>query len=184
VTAAGGEVVWERQQGEIRANTLYQDTLHLQPGCYQLSVSDTAGDGLDFWFNPEGGYGYIRLLDIKGRLIKSFGSDFGSSVNFWFTVAGGADSPVAVNELPIVNAFPVRNPGKFQLEVFFNEPRNVGVKIVNADSTKTVFERYYPALKSEFLPVDISAEPDGYYYIRVTADDRTTRRKIKVKHQD
>ncbi len=184
VTAAGGEVVWERRQGEIRANTLYQDTLHLQPGCYQLSVSDTAGDGLDFWFNPEGGYGYIRLLDIQGRLIKSFGSDFGSSVNFWFTVAGGADSPVAVNELPIVNAFPVRNPGKFQLEVFFNEPRNVGVKIVNADSTKTVFERYYPALKSEFLPVDISAEPDGYYYIRVTADDRTTRRKIKVKHQD
>jgi hypothetical protein len=184
VISGDGKVVRDRQPGTMKSNTLYQDTLHLAPGCYQLSVSDTAGDGLDFWFNPEGGYGYVRLLDLKGRLIKSFGSDFGSSVSHWFSVEEGASSPIAFNELPIVNAFPVRNPGKFHLEIFFNEPKNVRVKIFNADSTVTVFEKYYPELKSDFLPVDISAEPDGYYYIQVVADDRITRRKIKVKHQN
>jgi hypothetical protein len=179
-----GNIVKERKEGTLAASRLYRDTLNLAPGCYRLLVTDTAGDGLDFWFNPEGGYGYVRLLDLQGKLIHAFGSDFGSLVSHWFTVWEGFKPPLPETELPIVNAFPVRNPGKFSLELFFNDPEDVRVQIVNADSTKTVFDQQYAQLKEDFLPVDISAEPDGFYYIRVIADDRTIRRKIKVKHQD
>jgi hypothetical protein len=179
-----GNIVKERKLGLFTANTTYYDTLNLTPGCYQLIVIDTSGDGLDFWANPEGGYGYVRLLTMTGRLVKSFGSDFGSGINHWFSVAEGSTPEASTDDLPIVNPFPIRNKGIFTLELFQNDPSDITVKITTEDSSRIVFDKNYTGLKEAFLPVDISIEPDGFYFIKVTSGEKTISKKIKVKHKD
>jgi hypothetical protein len=181
---ANGNIIMKRKLGSLKPATAYRDTFNLLTGCYNLTVIDTAGDGLDFWANPEGGYGYVRLLDINGHLIKSFLSDFGSEINYSFEVADGAKLPTMTDELPIVNPFPIRNKGTFTIDIFFDEPTNVNIQVVNEDSTRKVYENDYRNLKEAFLPIDISGEPDGFYFVKITTNNRTVVRKIKVKHQD
>ncbi len=183
LTDGSGTVVKERKLGTMLKNTTYRDTISLKSGCYQLLFSDTAGDGLDFWANPDGGYGYVRLLDIKGRLIKSFRSDFGAEVRHSFTVRKGTKYLAPSGELPLVNPFPIRNPGKFTLELFCNAPEDVQIVITTEDGSRTVFETTYTNMKEDTLPIDISKEPDGFYFIKVTVDKKTVTKKIKVKHQ-
>jgi hypothetical protein len=179
-----GAIVRGHKIGAYRANTVYRDTLNLPSGCYQLVVSDTAGDGLDFWANPEGGFGYVRLLDIKGRLLKSFGSDFGSEINHYFTVADGYEAASPDGEVPIVNLFPIRNPGKFSVEMFFNDiQKNVVVRIDSENTTNNVFEKTYNGVKEAIVPIDITKEPDGFYILKLTSDDKTVTKKFKVKHK-
>ena len=56
--------------GELKPDTLYQFNYdNLLPGCYEFTITDTADNGLDFWFTPEDGYGYIRVVD-KGKTYK------------------------------------------------------------------------------------------------------------------
>jgi hypothetical protein len=184
LTDETGRMVRERALGTLGAGVTYRDTLRLSPGCYQLVVEDTAGDGLDFWFNPEGGYGYVRLLDLQGRLLKSFLSDFGSEIRHSFSVAEGAMAVGPDSELPLANPFPMRNRGVFTIDFFDNEPHAVTVAVLTEDSSRTVFQSALSDAKEAMIPVDIRAEPDGYYWVRVTSGDRTTTRKIKVKHKD
>lgn len=178
-----GQTIFERPAGTLAARTTYRDTFDLEPNGYQFFVTDTGGDGLDFWFNVEGGYGYCRLLDINGRLIKSFGSDFGSNINHWFSVAPGVETIPPDEDLPIVQPFPPRNQGKFEVDLFFDKPTDAIVTIVTEDSTKTVLEQTLTQYKEGFLPIDISASPDGVYYLKVTADGETVSRRIRMKRE-
>jgi len=179
-----GGVVRERKLGTLRPGAAYRDTFNLSPGCYQLVVTDTAGDGLDFWFNPEGGYGYVRLLDMRGHLIKSFISDFGSEIRHSFSVAPGVNAPIPSDTLPLVSPFPVRSKGVFSVDIFLNEPADVRISIA-ADSGKgTVFEKTFPGVKEAMLPIDISSAPDGVYFLKATSGETTVTRRIRIKHGD
>lgn len=188
LTTESGVVVKERLVGTLAAETVYYDTLALPDGCYRLVVSDSGGDGLDFWANPDGGYGYARLLDKQGRLVRAFGSDFGSSIDYWFSISKDAPPALATDTLPLVTPFPMRNRGTFTVAVFQNDPRDIRLWIVGGDankedSSKVLFDQKYPKVKEQFLPVDISAQPDGFYYVKVTSAGTTVTRKIKVKHE-
>ncbi len=156
----------------------------MSPGCYELVVADSAGDGLDFWFNPEGGYGYARLLDVPGRLLKAFNSDFGSEVRHSFRIVAGAKPEVALADLPIVNPFPARNKGVFDIDIFLNRRTELQVRIIEESGVETVLDNLYPGVKEVMLPIDITTAPDGVYYIKVTADGKTVTRRIRVKRTE
>lgn len=183
ITSSKGDVVYSRRTSDIKPNVLYYDTIRLKPGCYQLFVVDTADDGLEFWFNPEGGYGYFRILNIKGELLRAFDSDFGSSINYWFSVQENAVTKPEIADLPIANPFPVRNQGIFEMEIFLNKAEDVTINILNNEGKK-IFSMLYPSYKAGFLPIDISKEADGIYTIQVLISGKTTSRKIRVKHKE
>lgn len=179
-----GAIVYGHKIGAYHANTLYRDTLRLNDGCYQLSVTDTLGDGLDFWANPEGGFGFVRLLDLNGHLLKSFGSDFGSEINHSFTVINGYVPKPDTAELPIVNLFPIRNPGTFSLEIFLDNPQpDTKIAITTEDGKQIVFTKSFDGVKETIVPIDISGQPDGFYYLKLTAGGKTVSKKFKVKHK-
>jgi len=180
IISRDGRAIVERKLGTLKPNTLYRDTLRLTPGCYELTVDDTAGDGLDFWANPEGGYGYVRLLDLHGKLQHAFLSDFGSGISHAFTTASEAPNR-STDSLPLVNPFPIRNPGKFSVEIFFDEPTDMTLRITGTDGAP-VFEERYRAVKETTIPMDISNVPDGFYFLTVTGGELVATRKIKVKH--
>lgn len=181
LTEASGGLIFERKLGTLSAGRIYHDTLRLLPGCYNLVFGDTAGDGLEFWFNPEGGYGYLRLLDMKGHLLKSFQADFGSEIDYWFMA--GENPPLAVPEdtLPLVTLFPPRNSGKFDIDIFFNEKTDFRLEIWTEDSAKLVFRRDYSEIKAGFLPIDISAEAEGIYFVKVFTESNTIVRRVRLK---
>ncbi|MGB5105374.1 MAG: peptide-N-glycosidase F-related protein [Candidatus Zixiibacteriota bacterium] len=181
ITDAEGEIVFERPSSTTTVSTTYRDTLTLSPGCYELVVADTAGDGLDFWFNPEGGYGYARLLDKFGRLLKAFPSDFGSEARHSFIVRAGANPPVPEDDLPIVNPFPARNEGLFDIDIFLNKRCDLRIRIVDESGVETVLDNLYTDVKETMLPIDISTASDGVYYVKVTVNDETVTRRIRVK---
>lgn len=180
ITNSAGSTMKEIVAGNLSPNTLYLDTFDLIPDCYTLTVTDTAGEGLDFWFNPEGGYGYVRLLDIEGRLIKSFVSDFGSKITHHFIVSYDLPTSLPNETLPIVNPFPMRNPGKFDLDIFFDEPEKVTV-IVENENRGRVYEQYLENFKEGIIPIDISSQPDGFYFVKVVTKNGSEEKKIKVK---
>ncbi len=181
ITDVDGNVVRERSARQLAANTLYLDTITCNFGCYRLQVEDTAGDGLDFWFNIDGGYGYARMLDLDGRLLRSFDSDFGSNIDEWFLTGTGSVTYPPDSVLPIVQPFPPRNQGKCEVDLFFDRPTDAILRIVTEDSSRTVFNQPLLSFKEGLVPVDISAEPDGIYWLKVDADGKTVTRRIRLK---
>ncbi|MBI5868699.1 MAG: T9SS type A sorting domain-containing protein [candidate division Zixibacteria bacterium] len=181
---AAGNVVRSRQPGSLRPGTIYRDTLAFSPGCYQLVFADTTGDGLDFWANPDGGYGYVRLLDTQDHLIRSFNADFGSEIRHSFRVGLNAQPLVPTDTLPLVNPFPVRNKGIFSVELFQNEPGEVAISITDEGGKKTVFQRSFPDIKEATVQLDISNVPDGVYFLTATSGGHAVTRRIRVKHGD
>jgi hypothetical protein len=181
LTDVAGNIVRERPLGSLSAYTNYRDTLNLSPGCYLLTVTDTAGDGLNFWFNVEGGYGYARLLDMNGRLIQGFLSDFGSEIRYWFKV--GETSPIIARQPPVVEAFPPRNKGTFEVDLFFDAPTDIGINIVSDSTKSSVFSQRYLSIKDTMLPLDISGSPDGVYWLNVMTDRETITRRIRTKRE-
>jgi hypothetical protein len=177
-----GEVIYERRLGTISSKTAYFDTLLLTDGCYELEIIDTAGDGLEFWFNPEGGSGYARLLDLSGHLVKNFPADFGSGIKYAFQVKAGTESLLSTEESPLVNPFPPLNDGHFELELFFNKPSNARIIITAQEGGSAVFDSSYQALRQVYLPIDISSQPDGVYVVTVDAGEGEVIRRIRIKH--
>ncbi len=177
----GNELIG-RPIGSLAPNTFYYDTLNLPDGCYHLVVDDTSSTGLNIWFNPEGGYGFVRLLDMKGHLLHAFDSDFGRSIDYWFRTSKSA-APTPEPDTMLVNPFPLRSDGKLDVEVFLNEAADVKLRISPADSARIAFEKDYENVKESFLPVDISGEPDGVYFITATSGDKKAVRRIRIKHE-
>jgi hypothetical protein len=174
-----GIVFNKHKTGSLENNNIYRDTVSLSRGCYEFVFGDTANDGLDFWFNPEGGYGYVRITDINGKLIKAFNSDFGKEIRQPFIVTG---NPVIREDItPILNIFPIRNPGKFFCDIFLNEKQNFTLQITTEDKKKIVYEKKIKKFKEGTVDINISKQTDGYYFVNVINNGKTVSKKIKVK---
>jgi len=174
-----GLVVLGRALGSLRADTLYNDTLRLAPGCYTLMLGDTAGDGLEFWYNAKGGRGTLRLLDDRGRLLRSFESDCGNGVYHPFQV--GAGITVAPDTLPAIGLFPTRTTGRTVLDFFASTPVPVVVRILD-EQQDVVEEHRYAALKEAVLPYDLGHRPPQRYTVKVLISDQEVfTRRLRVE---
>ena len=177
-----GKAVFQSDSAGIHAGRDYVYDLSLKPGSYEFQLSDTAGNGLNFWYNVEGGYGYVRLIDTAGHLIKNFNSDFGNEIRYAFSVT---DQPVNwPKQPPVCEIFPPRNQGKFEVDLFFEERRDFSVEIVS-DSTKSpVFSQNFTQIKDSIMSFDITGNPDGVYWFKLAAPSDTLTRRIRLKHDN
>lgn len=169
----------QKPPGELENNKVYTDTIRLRKGCYEFIFGDTAKNGLDFWFTPEEGYGYVRITDINGKLIKAYNSDFGKEIRQQFIVTG--DSVLKKDITPILNIFPIRNPGKFFCDIFLNEKQNISLQITTEDKKKIVYKKKLKNFKEGMVDVDISKMKDGFYFVNVISKNKTVTKKMKVK---
>ena len=100
------------------ANTIYNDNYTLFNGCYTLRVLDYVGDGLSWWANTAQGNGYVKLRNSLGNLIKSFEPDFGSSIEYNFTVSSGSNVSFDKNNFNSNwRIHPNPSQGKFTIEI-------------------------------------------------------------------
>lgn len=178
VTGTEGRKWLDHTLGSLRADTLYQDSLHLPPGRYTLQLTDTAGDGLEFWYNTAGGRGTLRLLDGQGRCIKAFESDCGDGLGYSFLVQEGAVSPV--DTVPVIGLFPARTTGRTVLDLFANDTLPITVRIVD-EQQQVVEEHQYTGLKQGAFTYDLGYRPPQRYMVKVLVEGREVfSRRLRV----
>ncbi len=78
---AGGNVLFERDFDD--GNTTYTDLINLPPGCYELVVYDTGGDGMNNWPSNHGN-GSIIIKNYDGTTITSLERWFGETIKYSF----------------------------------------------------------------------------------------------------
>jgi len=173
--ASDGKVISERKLGSMTAQTAYRDTFHLAAGAYSLVLSDTTGDGLEFWYNSKGGRGEARLLDGNNNLIKAFESDCGSGWVYNFVVGKNPDKIDPENKA--ISLYPARTSDVTSVNYFANKTQDVTVRLINDPGGEIVEERRYPQLKEGIFTFDFQRFPYGRFYVNVMVDDEVIFRK-------
>ncbi len=169
VVDSEGVLVLVRPLGGLRPDTLYNDTLHLPADCYTLMLADTAGDGLEFWYNWKGGRGTLRLLDEKGHLLRSFDSDFGNLVYAPFRVEPGVVQ--VPDTVPAIGLFPTRTLGPTRLDYFANDTNDVVVQVLD-EAKVLVEEHHYTGVKQSVFAFDLGYRPPQRYTVKVMVRGR------------
>jgi hypothetical protein len=178
VTDADGRVVLERPLASLDSARMYTDTLRLPEGCYTLALSDTAGDGLEFWYNTKGGRGALRLLDGGGRLLRRFESDHGHGVTHQFRVA--PDAPAQRDTVPDIGLFPTRTAGPTVLDYFADRAGTVQLRVLDPQGA-AVLQRDLGTLRQDRVALDLSALAPERYTLLVLRDGvEVFRRRLRI----
>jgi hypothetical protein len=155
--------------GDLISNTLFQDTLTFDDGCYVFKVTDTDDDGFDFWANNDGG-GMARFREIGASWLKSFDGDFGRFIHHEFRI----EDALSTSEIDDINISIFPNPANDKIlvsgdlgnssEITLTD--NIGriVSITKIDKNNTSHK------------IDISRLSKGIYFISI--DDNKTIKKI------
>ncbi|HET7897655.1 MAG TPA: hypothetical protein VFL47_08295, partial [Flavisolibacter sp.] len=174
-----GRVVQQRALGSLKANEVYRDTVHLSNGVYQLTLLDSADNGLEFWANPRGGRGRARLLNVKGEILKNFESDFGSYVQYGFAVGEPADPVTAQTSYGL---YPTRTNDKTTFDYASNFPEDVVVQLVTDPGDTIVEEHRYHQLKEGVFTYDLSRFSKGRFYLKVLINGQEQfKKRIRLK---
>ena len=178
VTDAAGRVLVAHAPGSLDSARLYTDTLRLAEGCYTLALVDTAGDGLEFWYNTAGGRGVLRLLDGEGRLLRRFESDHGSGITHHFRVA--ADAPTQRDTVPDIGLFPTRTTGRTVLDYFADRAGPVTLQVLDPQGA-VVLERALGVLRQERVALDLMGlAPERYTAVVLREGSEVFRRRVRV----
>ncbi|MCU0433432.1 MAG: T9SS type A sorting domain-containing protein [Bacteroidia bacterium] len=178
-----GNVVFSRALGTMTNNTTYRDTFNLQPGCYRLRIHDMdpfGGDGLSFWANSQGGSGYSRLRRVSnGGVIRSFPADFGSIIDYSFTVG-------IVNSVPEPNAAQIiadiyPNPStNGQFTIALSNAPNAPVNVDVFDATGRLVHAQRSAFSNSQLQIDLGGNAGGMYFVKIVGEDFVISQRVMV----
>ncbi len=178
-----GNIVFQRLQGSLTANTVYKDTFYVAPGCYRFKFFDSGDDGLTWWANTAQGNGYARFsrTNVATQYIV-FNSDFGSEISYNFrAVPGGTVGIDDVVSQPALSIYPNPSQGKVSVDIALTKPSTVTVEVLNqvGQIVATHFEKNYTA---GIIDMDLSKFTNGVYVVRLKTDDATKTEKIILQH--
>ncbi len=161
------DTVFIKHPNELKPATLYQDTIHLREGKYEICLTDSAGDGLEFWAEPQNGAGYLRLLDLKGNLIHAFTSDCGSGEKLAF-VADAAYATDTIKGNYAVLLYPRLTDDVVKLNLFSNKWSKIEVRILVNE--KEVERHEYANIKNGTFEYSLRRLPKGRVMCEVWMD--------------
>jgi len=157
-----GDSVYVKRATEATPRTLSLDTLTLKAGKYELMLTDSAGNGLEFWYEAAQGFGYLRLLDLKGRLIKNFESDCGNGQFFAFTTSPSFQQDSCNSQYAFV-LYPRMTRDSIALDYHSDLPCKMEV-IITADG-KIVEKHEYQSVKQGKFNYNVAYLPKGRYIL-------------------
>jgi len=175
---ANGNVLYQNIPNMV-ANTLYKDTFELQPGCYLLKMEDSQKNGLAFWANSDGS-GLARLRIVDGSFIKTFPLDFGTEIEYYFTVGHALNvDQIQKEEMTDLRLFPNPSNGLFNLHFISPDSEDVTIEVTNQLGQVV---QYFDSIDNvngnlEYL-IDLSEEKSGTYLVTVRSESSVITRKI------
>jgi len=176
-----GKVLFQKDSLTLKPNTVYRDSISLKEGNYNFNILDNGNDGLEFWYNKKGGRGALKLLDLNGKAIKHFYSDFGSNIQYNFQI-----DPTLAHELdntPSIAMYPSRTTGPITVSYFSNTAATVKVIIVAQDDENNVVQEHsYKNFTKGDLNFDLSYLAKKRYYVKVFIDgEEVFKNRIRLK---
>lgn len=151
----------------LEPNTLYTDTLNLSEGLYELCLTDSAGDGLEFWAEPQNGDGSLRMFDMNNNLIHAFESDCGNGEKLSFIASSNfvADTTKAKYAFSL---YPRMVDKGTELSIVSNKKSDMKVQIT-VDGK--IWEKHeYTGVKNGSYNYNLSNLPYGRIVLEVFMD--------------
>lgn len=186
---AGGETTWKIYDDAgnimyqntifIGPNTTFVDTVSFPVGCYNLKISDTGQDGLDFFANNDG-TGFFRLRNMSGTYFRTFETDFGKWQQQNFTVTDGVAVDPRSQVEPGIEVFPNPSTGVFTLEIAGRRYEPLQVEVMNQVGQVVWRETMTPSQNVEHFQVNLGEVPSGLYFVNVKGNGGSLTEKITV----
>lgn len=179
VINSNGDTVFCRYPSDLDSATNYLDTLILKEGNYALSLTDTTGDGLEFWFMPQSGYGRLFLKDIDGNLIYLFESDCGNGQFYSFRCDNNAKVDTTIIHLS-VNIFP--RMVKDYLSIYTITNKNSKMRIKITKDGEYIEQHEYSSIRESVTGMDVRHLEKGRYVMEIYINDehKMNRRFNKI----
>ncbi len=172
------EVVYERTAAITDSNTVYNDTLMLPEGNYRIALQDTAHNGLEFWFMPEFGFGYMYLSDMDGQILHRFESDcgVGEQLDFTTELTPRIDTTV---EQSFFMLHPRRISTNTELMVHLKEPASGKIDVLADGDTVKVFP--FTDVKNKTFDLNLEDLKDGRYVIELYIENESKLKQRIMK---
>jgi hypothetical protein len=163
----------------LNANTYYYDTISFVQGCYYFRLYDSGEDGLNWWANPGGGAGYMRIKKAStGAVINYFNPDFGQEIYEQFTVGFS----INMNEANSVNdvwVYPNPSKGKFSFDLLFDNATDADIAVFDVTG-RIIQTKRFIKVWNKSVDIDLSAQPEGVYYAIVKNEKRQWMKKLII----
>lgn len=161
---SSGDTLLNKQPETLKPATQYLDTLSLDEGVFALVLSDTSGDGLEFWFMPQSGYGRLRLKDINGHIIHLFESDCGNGQFFAFRTDDDAVVDTTIEQLS-VNIFPRMVQDYLTIYTTTNKTSTLKVRITK--DGEYIEQHEYTNIRDSMTGMDVKHLEKGRYVMEI-----------------
>lgn len=173
------DTVYAKTPEMLDTATTYLDTLELAEGNYYMQLVDTAGEGLEFWFLAEAGYGRLRLKDTEGNLIHLFESDCGNGQFYGFRADNETTVDPNVPHLS-VNIYPRMVRDYATVYTTTNKPSTLKIRITKDGEYVETHE--FTNIKDAQTGLDLRHLEDGRYVMEIYVDGehKMNRRFNKV----
>jgi hypothetical protein len=182
------------QRNNLSPSTLYKDTVHFAPGCYEFRFKDDVagitdfyntdynfGDGMTTWPDQTNVAGHMWIKRATtGAIVKSFGMDFGREMYQQFTIGFYVSVPEPQYE-NIIGLYPNPSTGMFYLDMTFPVAQDVTILITDVMGKK-IYEASLKNVQTANEQIDLSRQPNGIYFAVVQSKDKRIVRKL-IKHK-
>ncbi len=175
-----GNVLKENESGML-ASTLYRDTFDLTPGCYMMRIEDSAKNGLSWWANNDGS-GYARLRIPSSTMAHVFKADFGTKIEYYFTVGYGLSIPEDFTQTaPKVTIYPNPSNGMFKVEFDSFQNDAAQIQIVNTMGQIVLKEDVsFNQSSLKEIEFDLSDSGAGTYFVHITTKDSKLTKHVVI----
>ena len=177
VTDANGNVVLEYK--DLDGSRSYFDEVTLPTGCYRLLLTDSADDGLYYWFYERNGTNIGRgglEIFIDDESIKEFEPEFGGFVRYDFVVE--AETSTEEGTIGRLRVFP--NPTENQIVIELDgDERDVDLNLYDLNGRLLKAWNVRGQKTTERLNLDGVAW--GSYILELRSEGRVSQTQIIVK---
>ena len=179
VVNSSNDTVYMKSPDSLEPATRYSDTMTLAEGNYFLMLTDSVGDGLEFWFESRSGYGSLKLKDASGNLIHLFESDCGNGQFYAFRARNNAVADTTTNLLS-VNLFP--RMVKENLTIYTSTNRLSTLKVRITKDGQYIESHEFAGIKESETGLDLKHLEEGRYVmeIYVNGEHKMNRRFNKL----
>lgn len=187
LTDASGNVVFQRTQGSMAANTLYKDSLNLSDGCYTLTVKDSGNDGLGWWANTAQGSGAISFYSpfVTFVVVKNFGIDFGSEYSYSFvwntidSVQSACNTITSTGQVTehidlMHNLYPNPSTGVCNVEIGSSDVQDFTCSVYDVMGN-LVHQQLINNTAYQLVQLDLEDQPSGVYLFEVKGSNGSKR---------
>jgi len=164
IVNSSNDTVYMKSPEMLEPATRYSDTLDLDEGNYFLMLTDSVGDGLEFWFQPQAGYGRLQLKDTKGNLIHLFESDNGNGQFYGFRADNEAVVDTTIPQLS-VNIFPRMVTDYLSVYTTTNKASTLKIRITK--DGEYIEQHEYTNIKESITGMDVKHLEEGRYVMEI-----------------